>query len=170
MLRIRSRNPSELGLALALALTLALGLASAGTAHPGMGPGPREGFFERKLDSLGLAPETRAAVQKLLDDARPTREAARQQIRQAHDAMKALLDAEPVDEAAVMSQADKIGALMTASHKQELRTMIQVRALLSPEERTRLEQMMQEHREGWHRGPHGPGGPGAQGPPQAQAN
>lgn len=153
MLRIRSRNPSLV--ALALSTALALGLATAvASAHPGMGPGPRGGFLERKLDSLGLAPETRAAVQKLLDDAKPAREASHQQIRQAHDAMKALLDAEPVDEAAVMAQADRIGALMTASRKQELRTLIQVRALLSPEERARLEQAMQERAGRWHRGPH----------------
>lgn len=154
MLRIRSRTPSTAALALSLTLALALGLVSAAVAHPGFGPGPGGGFLERKLDSLGLAPETRAAVQKLLDDAKPSREASRQQVRQAHDAMRALLDAEPVDEAAVMAQADAIGALMTASRKQELRTLIQVRALLSPEERAKLEQMMTESRGRWHRGPH----------------
>jgi Spy/CpxP family protein refolding chaperone len=143
MLRIRTLTAAGL----ALPLALGLGLASAGSANAGHGPrGDHGRFLERKLDKLELAPETRSAVQAVLDAAKPAREASHEQIREAHQAMRALLERDTVDEAAVMAQADAIGALMTESRKQDLRTMIQVRALLTPEDRAELQTLMQEHR------------------------
>jgi Spy/CpxP family protein refolding chaperone len=150
MLRTRTLSAA----ALALPLVLGTVLASAGSAKPGHGPGHPGRFLERKLDQLELAPETRAQVQSVLDAAKPAREASREQIHEAHRALRALLEQDPVDEAAVMAQADAVGALMTESRKQELRTMIQVRALLSPDDRAELEQLMRERR-GRHGERHG---------------
>jgi Spy/CpxP family protein refolding chaperone len=48
------------------------------------------------------------------------------------------LEQEDPDEAAVMEQAEAIGALRTESRKQGLRTLLDVRALLTPEQRDDL--------------------------------
>jgi Spy/CpxP family protein refolding chaperone len=151
----------------ALALLLSTGLASAMSAQGGPGRGMG---LERDLDQLGLSKETRASVQKILDDAKPQAEQLRTQIRSAHEKMRGLLDKDPVDESAVMAQADEVGKLMTEDRKLHLSTLIHVRALLTPEQRAQLTKLMQEHGPG---GPHGPGGhrggygkrgPGMQGP------
>jgi Spy/CpxP family protein refolding chaperone len=56
------------------------------------------------------------------------------------------LEHENPDEAAVMAQADAIGALKTEAQKHRLRTMLQVRALLTPEQRTKLLDMLRARR------------------------
>jgi Spy/CpxP family protein refolding chaperone len=107
----------------------------------------RRGFgLERKLEKLDLPAETRAAVQAVLDEAKPQREAFDQQMREARDAMKALLAQERVDEVAVMEHADALGELATERRKGELRTLIRVRGLLTAEQRAELDAMMQKWR------------------------
>jgi Spy/CpxP family protein refolding chaperone len=140
-----TRNRMALG---AVALVAGLVLAAAASARP-EGPG-RHGFsLEDKVAKLELPAETSAAVQKVLDEARPEGEALMQKAREAHEAMRALLEKDPADEAAVMAQADVAGAAMTEHRKHELRTLIRVRALLTPEDRAELsEMMMMHHRHG----------------------
>ena len=52
--------------------------------------------------------------------------------------MRALLSQEVPDEAAVMRQADAIGALELAARKQRLQVMLRIRALLTPAQRQEL--------------------------------
>jgi Spy/CpxP family protein refolding chaperone len=47
-----------------------------------------------------------------------------------------------------MAQADAVGAAMTEHRKHELRTLIRVRALLTPEDRAELTELMLHHRRG----------------------
>jgi Spy/CpxP family protein refolding chaperone len=171
-----SRNRSLHSTLLALALLAGLGLAAAATAKPGHGPdGPGSGprMLERKLEGLELPADTRAKIEALFAAARPSQDALREQIRGARQSLDALLGQDAVDEAAVMAQADALGALMTERRKQELATLIQVRGLLTPEQREKLTQQMREHRgRGWHargHGEHGEGGceHGAEKPPAA---
>jgi len=168
MLRIRSPRSAVL----ALTLVAGVALAGRGFAWPGGGPGggpaggpgPHGRFLERQLDALNLPADTRAKIQAVLDASRPGQQALHQQMRTAHESMRALLEADPVDEQAVMTQADSIGALMTQSRKQELATLIQVRGLLTSDQRALLDQQMQEHHaRGWH-GAKGGDCPCAQGP------
>jgi len=55
-----------------------------------------------------------------------------------HEGMKALLDRATPDESAVMKQADAIGVAETELYKQHLDTMLEIRALLTPEQREKL--------------------------------
>jgi Spy/CpxP family protein refolding chaperone len=131
-----------------LSLCLALALAASAFARPG---GPGKGFLlERQIEKLELPAETRAKVDAVLADARTHQEALHEQIRTAHEAMRKLLDQEIVDETAVMAQADAIGALMTEARKDDLRSLIQVRSLLTPEQRASLDQQMEKRAERWH--------------------
>ena len=117
------------------ALVASIGLTTAVAAKPG-----HDGFdrIERKLERLELSAETETAALAILDEARPGQRAIRARVREAREALHALLEAEPVDEAAVMAQADTVGALELEAHKVGLRTLLQVRAVLSPEERVAL--------------------------------
>jgi Spy/CpxP family protein refolding chaperone len=160
MLRIRSTGTAALSLTLLAAFALAASAGAWPGAGPGHGAGPHGRFLERQLERLDLPAETRSAVQAVLDESKAARQELHQQIRAAHESMRALLEKDPVDEAAVMAQADAIGALMTQSRKQELGTLIRVRSLLTPEQRAELDAQMQARRErGWHGKRGGPGGP-----------
>jgi Spy/CpxP family protein refolding chaperone len=143
-------------LSAAIAICLAGGLALPASARPGPGMGAPPGFFlEKAVDELELPAEQRTAVQAVIDQARPAGEKLREDVKAAHEGMRALLEQPTVDEAAVMAQADAVGAAMTESRKHDLRTMLQVRALLTAEQRTQLKQLVaekREHRHGrWHK-------------------
>ena len=156
---------------LSLALVAALALATSAFARPGGGHGPGGFFLQRQIEKLELPAETRTKVDAVFAESRTSQEKLHEQIRAAHDSMRALLDQDTVDEAAVMAQADSIGALMTQARKQDLKTLIEVRSLLTPEQRASLDQQMEKRREGgWH-GKHDKGDCGGRGtrPDQAAA-
>jgi Spy/CpxP family protein refolding chaperone len=145
---------------LSLSLFIALALATSAFARPGGGHGPGPGgfFLQRQIEKLELPAETRTKVDALLAESRTSQEKLHEQIRAAHDSMRALLDQDSVDEAAVMAQADSIGALMTQARKQDLKTLIEVRSLLTPEQRASLDQQMEERRDHWKGMRHGKDG------------
>ena len=66
------------------------------------------------------------------------------QLREAREVLHTLLTADAPDEAVVMQQADVIGGLETALMKHRLRSMLQIRALLTPEQRAELESIREE--------------------------
>jgi Spy/CpxP family protein refolding chaperone len=157
-----------------LSLFVALALATSAFARPGGGPGhgPGKGFFlQRQIEKLELPAETRTQVDAVLAASRTRQDALHEQIRAAHESMRSLLDGESVDEAAVMAQADAVGSLMTEARKDDLKTLIQVRSLLTPEQRAALDQQMEKRREHRHGKRHGKGdcGHGEAKPDQAAA-
>jgi Spy/CpxP family protein refolding chaperone len=137
-----------------LALSLLASFAAA-PAWSGHGHHPRGFGLERTLEKLDLPAETRAAVQSVLEEALPHREALDGRIREARDAMKGLLAQDAVDEATVMENADALGALVTEQRKAELRTLIRVRGLLTAEQRAELDKRIQERRGFGRHGRHG---------------
>jgi Spy/CpxP family protein refolding chaperone len=60
--------------------------------------------------------------------------------------MRRLLDGESPKLDDVMQWADRIGAAETELKKRRLRTMLEIRALLTPEQRQKLVQIFEERR------------------------
>ena len=127
------------GAALALVVVALLGASTAlskprhGSCH-GHGADARFDRLEAKLGDLALDAETRAAAEQVLAQARTEREAQREEMRDARGALRELLEQDAPALEAVMAQADAIGALDTEAHKAKLRTMIELRSLLGPEQ------------------------------------
>jgi Spy/CpxP family protein refolding chaperone len=150
-------------------------VVSAAHAEPGEGPGGPGGpgrRLERMIQTLGLNATQQQKVQAILDAAKPKREEIRGQMRKAFDEMRALLDQDTPEQAAVLAQADRIGAISTEAHKAMLTTLLAVRAELTPEQRAKLKEEMQKHGPGrWHRKHRGgaSGGAGAPGAPPSGA-
>lgn len=137
------------------------------TAGPGP-DGPRWGDpaarLQKDLAELGLSAAQDEKIRAILAESKSTREGRRGEMRAEFERMHALLEADSPDEAAVMAQADKIGALKNAQHKAMLHTLLAIRAELTPEQRAKLKEKMREHGPGrWFRG-HRRGGP-PEGPP-----
>ena len=66
-----------------------------------------------------------------------------------HEELRELLSADSPDESAIMAKADEIGAVKTSLKKHHLRTMLQIRSQLTPEQREKLVELHEERRERW---------------------
>jgi hypothetical protein len=118
-----------------------LGLTGVALARPhdeGCGRGRPFDRIEDRLESLGLEPQTLETARGLLEQAREERRASRDELRAARDRMHELMREEKPDVDAVLAQVDTIGALQTSAKKARLRTLLAVRALLTPEQWAQL--------------------------------
>jgi Spy/CpxP family protein refolding chaperone len=125
---------------------------------PGPPSGPPERFFAEHAERLGLDQAALDRIRAIVDASRAEGSALRDRMRDERGAMRDLLSQDNPDEAAVMHQADAVGAAMTALKKHHLATMLKIRALLTPEQRAELEKLRQEMGPRMHHG--GPFGKG----------
>ena len=105
-----------------------------------------ERILERHAERLQLDDATRAQIRALAEAGRAQSAPQREVLRRLHDEMHALLTADAPEEAAVLAKADEIGRAETALHKERLRTMLAIRALLTPEQRRELVRIHEEFR------------------------
>ena len=130
-----------------------------GDGPPGPhGPPPFERVLERHADELGLDADTRAAIRAIAARARKDERPASEEVHALQEQMRALLDADSPKLDDVMQWADRIGAAETELRKRRLRTMLEIRALLSPEQRKKLVEIF-EQRRGWRKKFRGDGPP-----------
>ena len=144
----------------------ALGLALCGgpaLAQPGPPPDDRPGIeriLERNAERLHLDEATRERIRVVAEDGRKRSEPLHDRLHRLHDEMHEQLSADAPDADAVMAKAEEIGRAETELQKQRLRTMLAIRALLTPEQRRELvrihEEFRAQHPESTHR--RGPGG------------
>jgi Spy/CpxP family protein refolding chaperone len=125
---------------------LALGSTPAAARPPGPHPDVRRlaDKLERNAARLGLSAETVAKIRAIVDAAAPESDALQNKLRQAHATMRELLDTPRPDEDAVLRQADAIGALDTALLRQGLRTLLQIRPLLTDQQLAELRKIRAE--------------------------
>lgn len=116
-------------------------------------PHRRGAWLQHLTDKLDLDDDTRTSVRALIDARRERTRDARKELKAAHTQMYEMLQADQPDEAQVLAQVERIGALRTALHKQRMQTILRVRALLSPEQRATLLEMFKKRR--GKRGPWG---------------
>jgi len=147
----------------AAALLLAAGLALSASAVPAQerdgpphrrGPPPIDRLLDRHAEQLGLDDETRVRIREIADASRGDAERIRAELRERHAELRQLLGARTPDRDAIMRQAERIGAAKTESQKHRLRTMLQIRALLTPEQREVLVRLHQERRRRREDAPH----------------
>jgi Spy/CpxP family protein refolding chaperone len=121
-------------------------------AHPSGPPSSRGERFKQLIAALGLDEKTLTEVNTVLDASHAEHQELRRKLYEAREHMRSLLEQERPDEAAVMSQADTIGALETQAQKLRLQTILHVRALLTPEQRAKLLDMLRARGFHQHRG------------------
>jgi len=129
--------------------------ADASAGHGCKGKHGKHHGFGKAVESLDLDDATRAKVDAAIEASRERSEEIRTELKSAHEAMRTLLEAEAPNADAVMTQADAIGALKTEMKKERLATMLEIRTLLTPEQRAGLKAFHAERR--GKRGHHGKG-------------
>jgi Spy/CpxP family protein refolding chaperone len=143
-------------------IAILLGLAAvavAPAAHAGdgfglgrrghRGPPPIDRILERHADELQLDAATRESIRAIADRARAEEEPRAEELHDLRDSLRELLDAEAPKLEDVMALADRIGAAETELKKRRLRTLLEIRALLSPEQRRQLVQIFEERKARW---------------------
>lgn len=151
------------GLAL-LASGLAWSRGSEGPPRRGGGPLHEVLFMEKHAERLGLDGKTLEKIRNIVAAAKVKSSDVRTKLHEAHMTMRELLSAETPDEAAVMGQAERIGAIRNDLAKHHLRVLLQIRPLLTAEQVQELGKIREERRSRRRRWgpPHGGAGFGEQ--------
>jgi len=105
--------------------------------HRGGEP-PAGRFLERHAEELGIDADTKLQISQISEASRGANRQLREQLHAAHDALRELLAADPIDDAAVIEQATRIGELETEKRIGRLRAVIEIQRLLTPEQRAQL--------------------------------
>ncbi|MGH7898735.1 MAG: Spy/CpxP family protein refolding chaperone [Candidatus Binatia bacterium] len=133
-------------LSLLAALPLATGVAMADRGA-GRGHWHHDGArLERQLGEVGLDARQKAKVDEIFADAKKDREENRAKLREAHQALRTLLEQDSPDRSAIDRQVEKLGEMKTEAHKAKLHTLLAVRAELTREQREKLKSMKREKR------------------------
>jgi Spy/CpxP family protein refolding chaperone len=104
-------------------------------------------MLDRHASELGLGDDQRERVRAIAEAARETEAPLRETLRARREELYALLRADAPDTDRVMAQAERVGEAETALHKQRLRTLLEVRAILTPEQREKLTAIFERGRE-----------------------
>jgi len=158
----RISNPMKLTLA-ALVVAAAGSVALVAQAQPmdgmGHGPGGPRGPMAH-LRQLGLTAPQREKIEAIQDAERRGAIEIRKDLELAQLDMHRLMKADSPDRRAIDVQIDRVAELRTRLHKARVNAMLDVRGVLTPQQREKLEQLREL---GDDQAP-GPKAPGMRGP------
>ena len=103
--------------------------------------------LSRNADRLNLDDAALARIREITESAKPERERLRDAVHSERKRMREMLQAEVPDEAGILAQADVLGQLRIEQEKQQLRTLLDVRNQLTPEQRAELARIREERRD-----------------------
>jgi Spy/CpxP family protein refolding chaperone len=112
---------------------------------PAVAPMPYPGgLVERNAARIGVDDATIKKMRATFDGAKKDGDALRKKIGVEQTTLRQMMEKDVPDEAAVMAQADKIGALGADLRKSQLRAILAVRGMLTPEQRAEVAKIRAE--------------------------
>lgn len=127
-----------IGAAVMMAVTAAMAQGPHGFGGPG-------GEFHHMLKQLDLTSDQHAQVKAIFQKEKPTLQPLMQQMRQSHEAMKALEAAGPFDEAKVTALATQNSQTMIQLEVEHERVKSEIMAILTPDQKAKLAQLDANH-------------------------
>src|SRR5208282_6283014 len=121
---------------LVIGATVILALAAAIAQGP-HGPGGPFGEFHHLLKQLDLTSDQHAQVKAIWQKEKPALQPLMQQMRQNHEAMKALEAAGPFDEAKVTALATQNSQTMIQLQVEHERMKSEIMQILTPDQKTK---------------------------------
>jgi periplasmic protein CpxP/Spy len=119
---------------------------------------PKPGSFDKKgrgdkwQEQLNLSADQKVQIQKIREQQRTSSEGLREQMKAAFEKQKSLMTGNASDDQ-LRQQHQTMQALRQQAETRRFETMLQIRKVLTPEQRTKAAQLIQEHRGGHrHRG------------------
>lgn len=141
-------------IAAALLALGALALPQLADARPPGGKGGKRGhhrdpgsLIEEHADRLGLDDAIVTELRRITADSRERRDRLHDELHDLRDELHDLLDEDRPERAEVMAKAEAIGRTETELHQLRLATMIDIRNLLTEEQRDELAEIREEMRE-----------------------
>jgi Spy/CpxP family protein refolding chaperone len=134
----------------AVLFTLGVALASAQDVHdhPGkMGGSGRGAFGMRALSRLDLSDSQKADVQRIMDAKKATFESLRERMRTDWQALDAAADAQSPSTSEVGAAYLKVRSDREAMRAEHKATMEQIRSILTPEQKDKLDTMLQKRQQ-----------------------
>ena len=96
---------------------------------------PRQGRYLKKMAAkLGLSAEQKQEIKAIIKKERPAVQPILQQLQTERRALRALVQAQTVDEPAIRAQAARVAAVEADMAVQRAHTAHEVRAILTPEQ------------------------------------
>ena len=141
-------------LTIGAAVMLAVAAAIAQGMHGHGGPGGPGGDFHHMLRQLDLTSAQHTQVKAIFAKEKPAMEPLMQQMRQNHDAMKALEASGPFDEVKTRALATQNSQTMIELQVEHARIKSEIMQLLTPDQKTKLAQIEADHQA--RMGKHGP--------------
>ena len=115
--------------------------------EPGPEMGMRKGMMKVMLkEKVGLNDKQIDAIQKLRYKADRARIDIEYQLKKEGLYLQELMDGDKPDKTKVLSQIDKLGTLNTQVKKNRIGLMLDIRALMTPQQWAKMEQLHREHR------------------------
>jgi periplasmic protein CpxP/Spy len=128
-----------------VAAVAANSMAASREPFDGPPPGPPHGgHFIRTLESLGLTAAQKQEVKAILKDNAPTVKPLVEKFAAERRQLRTLVQAEHIDETAIRAQSVKIASLEADMAINRARIGQQVRAILTPEQRLKAEELFQK--------------------------
>jgi Spy/CpxP family protein refolding chaperone len=111
------------------------------------GPGMMGGMMsERALDAVNATAEQRAQVKQIMDAARTDMRAQHEAARPLHDQMRQLFTQPTVDARAAETMRQQLLAQHDRASQRMMQAMLDVSRVLTPEQRTKLAELMAQRR------------------------
>jgi Spy/CpxP family protein refolding chaperone len=142
---MRNAGVKRIGVAAGAALTtvMVLALAMGAAAWPG-GEGRGMG---KLLDRLDFSDETRSSVEAVLERRRTEGEPLREAVQTERHALETLLAGESVDADTALAQVERVGEARTAFEKHRVLTGIEMRAVMSADERAAFDKARDQRKD-----------------------
>ena len=106
--------------------------------------------LKKQLGELGLADAQKKKIDAIYEASKKD-QGDRSDVRAEYRKLHEMLEQAKPDEKAIEAQVEKIGKIKTEQHKAMLKTLLAVRAELTPEQREKLKEMKKEKRAEWRR-------------------
>ena len=105
----------------------------------------REDRMTRLLEQLDLTPEQSQQIETIKQQSKADTESLRQELQQAHEQMRSLMVAD-TNSNELRQQHQQLQTLHQQLGTQRFETMLQVREVLTPEQRSQMAELMGQHR------------------------
>jgi periplasmic protein CpxP/Spy len=100
---------------------------------------------------LNLTPDQQAKIKAIREQEKTASMDRRNQMRAAFDRMRSLSAGNATDDQ-LRAQHQQVQQLRQQAADRRFETMLKIRAVLTPEQRTKMAELMQKHHKGGHRG------------------
>lgn len=119
-------------------------LAMARPPGPPKGPPPMAHVVERHAAEIGLDPEVQDAIEQIDREGRELARPLRDDLRSAHEALRAAMESDQPDRATVLARAAAVGDAEARLREHHLTEAMDILALLTVEQRRTLRSLRPE--------------------------